>query len=274
LHNTGCYGKDSTDCDDTNASIHPGATETSGDGIDNNCNGQVDENNALSFDGVNDIVNITTLGNFGKGDFTFELQAKTSKPTNQRLLSNRSINCGSDFIGLGMSEGKFAVELYYGTYTNLIGTTTVNDGQWHHLVVTRTSGLVQIYVDGVFEGSITNTSNMNNTNAFQIGGSSGCVDYFLGNIDNVSVWKIARTQKEIEADMNAGICKNQNDLVAYYPFNQGIAGGNNSNVVTADDITSNNNDGTLINFALTGSKSNWVKGCTWFKRLCHLIPGC
>lgn len=40
-----CLGerpKDQLDCDDTDPAVHPGATETAGDGIDSNCNGEDD----------------------------------------------------------------------------------------------------------------------------------------------------------------------------------------------------------------------------------------
>lgn len=53
---------DNTDCNDSNAAIHPGATEVC-DGIDNNCNGQVDEGVLLTFyrdadgDGYGDLNN-------------------------------------------------------------------------------------------------------------------------------------------------------------------------------------------------------------------------
>jgi len=37
------YADDDTDCDDTNAEIYPGAEEICTDGIDNDCNGEIDE---------------------------------------------------------------------------------------------------------------------------------------------------------------------------------------------------------------------------------------
>src|SRR5215216_4346373 len=46
------------DCHDGNASVHPGATEVCGDGIDNNCDGTVDEGCSVTytyyFDGDHD----------------------------------------------------------------------------------------------------------------------------------------------------------------------------------------------------------------------------
>lgn len=47
-------------------------------------------------------------------------------------------------------------------------------------------------------------------------------------------------------------------LIACYGFDQGINEGNNSGITSLEDCTSNNLDGSLHNFALTGPVSNWV----------------
>lgn len=69
------YVSNDTDCDDSNASINPGADEVCGDGIDNNCNGEEDEGCSvevlgdLNGDGVLDTIDYYIfLGAFGKCD--------------------------------------------------------------------------------------------------------------------------------------------------------------------------------------------------------------
>jgi hypothetical protein len=59
--------------------------------------------------------------------------------------------------------------------------------------------------------------------------------------------------------MNTEIPAGTTGLTAYYKFNQGIADGNNTSITTLTDHAASNN-GTLINFARTGTTSNFKTG--------------
>lgn len=219
-------------------------------------------NSALNFDGTDDHVNAgNSLGNFGTSDFTAEAWIKTTgTPGDQPIISKRT-NCGCENFWniLVRSNGTIHVELYEdsgcGNGAVFTSSATVNDGNWHHVALTRAGNTYTIYVDGVSSYSAThNITNLNNTHDFKIG-MYGCsplpfADYFNGDIDEVRLWTVARTAAEITGSMNQELSGSETGLVAYYNFNQ------TSGTALPDLVGSNN--GTLTNMALSGSSSNWV----------------
>lgn len=83
---------------------------------------------------------------------------------------------------------------------------------------------------------------------------------FLGGMmDEVRIWNIALTPSQIQDNYNCALVGNETGLVALYHFNQGYDGVNNAGETTLQDATANNNDGTLMDFALNGNTSNWLK---------------
>jgi len=145
-------------------------------------------------------------------------------------------------------------------------TTALQTNKWYFLTLTVTSGgLTTIYVDGVSAASKTLAAPANlDRNTCYLGNSSYDEARGLnGSLDEVSIWSRALSAAEITGIMN-GISSptTQTGLLAYYTFNQGTAGGSNSGVTTLTDATTNAKNGTLKDFALSGTTSNWVVGYT------------
>ena len=94
---------------------------------------------------------------------------------------------------------------------------------------------------------------------FFIGKSSSVIDAgFDGQIDEVRIWNLERTVGEIQSTLHSQLMGNESGLMAYYNFNQGIDGADNSGETVLNDLTSNALNGTLNNFTLSGTSSNWV----------------
>jgi hypothetical protein len=91
-----------------------------------------------------------------------------------------------------------------------------------------------------------------------LGTRPGGAQYFPGSLDEVRVWSTARTQCEIQSNMNRQFSGPQINLVAYYDCNQGVAGANNAGLTTLNDNSGSANNGMLTNFALNGATSNWI----------------
>ena len=73
------------------------------------------------------------------------------------------------------------------------------------------------------------------------------------------MYNAALSQANIQADMVSIASAVPLNLVNYYDFDDGAAGGTNTGTNTLTDRTTTGYNGTLTNFALSGTISNWVE---------------
>ncbi len=227
--------------------------------------------NGLHFDDVNDYVQTTYPGVLGTANRTFEAWIN---PDTTSTGSNAILDYGANQVG---SRNTFLYEaassrvgfISGGTNANMFSTNNViTAGQWNHVAFVLNNGTGYFYVNGTAAGtgnlSTVNTPTGNATLTIGQRVSGGSIP-FGGIIDEVRIWNVARTQADIQRDMNKELCS-ATGLMAYYRFNQGNAGGTNTGQTTLIDQSASSNNGTLLNFALSGISSNWVTGV-------NLTPG-
>jgi glucose/arabinose dehydrogenase len=89
--------------------------------------------------------------------------------------------------------------------TTLPSAASINNGQWHHVAVTRTSssGLMTIYIDGVLNASTTGPTGIRDAPAaMRIGGILSGGGFFPGSIDEVRIYNTVLSAAEINALAN------------------------------------------------------------------------
>ncbi len=225
--------------------------------------------NALNFDGSNDYVQTGYTGISGNTARTVEAWIKTT------VNSDPSTGAAQHVIvdwGTTATGGRFTLNILWGNTlrievggSGINGKTVLNDGNWHHVAASYDPSATYkfcLYVDGVLDTSANNTTTVNTTsgNTLIIGKRVDNVNYFEGEIDEVRVWNHARTASQIADLFDKELCPNHSGLVAYFRLNQGTANANNSGKTTAVNSISSAANGSLINFGLSGSSSNWVSG--------------
>ena len=225
--------------------------------------------NALSFNqGYVDVPNSASINPYN--GWTIETWAKRANTNTQEGLIEKYMPDASTygyllrFVGNNAMAG-FVIGSYAGYFP--IGTTNILPNTWYHLAATfnRTTGVLRLYVNGVLDAQqsgLTGLPVLPSSLSLKLGARGDDAATPLSNgslMDEVRIWDVERSQAQIQATMNSELGV-QPGLVALYHFNQGVAGGNNIGLSTAIDASGNSNNGTLINFALTGPISNWVGG--------------
>jgi type II secretory pathway pseudopilin PulG len=162
----------------------------------------------MSFDGVNDYVQVPTSASLNPTTvLTMEVWIKSTgnAESDGRIISKRAGVVGYEMLLMTASG---LIEVFIGTpngYVSVDSNTKVNDGNWHHIVVTRNEADIRIYVDGVLDrtassytGSVENTSNL-----FLGRYSPTAIRFFNGSIDDVRIYNRALSASEISQIYNS-----------------------------------------------------------------------
>ncbi|MCC6574960.1 MAG: carboxypeptidase regulatory-like domain-containing protein [Planctomycetes bacterium] len=192
------------------------ATDSSGNGHNGTLtNGvaRIPGEKSLYFDGVNDYIDTGYSPIFGPGDsFTISCWAKTTTNTGSRVLFGWETTYGMAIFLEPGNTVRFRLRDDLANQTNLVTTFNFSDGQWHHYAIVRDDSASQLrgYIDGTLAGQMSDASttslNPGGARKFYIGAEDNVVSpalYFQGQLDHVRIYGTARTQPQIQADVDA-----------------------------------------------------------------------
>jgi hypothetical protein len=164
-------------------------------------------NNTFSFNGTTDNLTIPTI-NLGNGNLPWTCSAWVKTTTNASALGAGSVmsnqSGGPVYSMMGVNSGK----IVYWTYQNAawaqkLGVgTTVNDNNWHMLTwVNNSNNTMAMYVDGVLDSNVANSTSGNNNPIDMIGSSWSAK--FAGSIASVQVYNVALTAEQVALNFAA-----------------------------------------------------------------------
>jgi len=211
---------------------------------------------SVAFDGTDDYMNTTlpVLGNTHTLSAWFKTTASYGGAGSEgTLISYISTGGGGDDSVLSVITNKVGWSDFVDD--NQFGTSTVNDGNWHHAVAVVTATTQKIFVDGVLETTTSNAYSAGTSfSHFALGRRANAPQrFFNGNIDEVAIWDSALTANEVKSIYNDGkpvdlsgqpeLYSSANNLMAWWRMGDNDSG--TGSAVTDNSINSYN--GTLIN---------------------------
>jgi hypothetical protein len=224
----------------------------------------------ITLDGLDDYVRI---GNSNELPAAFSVMTwirpnGNNTANNERTILSKKSAAGNGYQVVLQTDNRVRFEWYNGSsvLSTAITNTILPNAKWHNIAYTYTTNTLSIYIDGVFEKTVTMTGNPGtSTGLFSIGGQyiskTAINNLFKGDIDELRMWNRVLTAAEIQFIMNqeilqsstgtigtiipSSITKNDinsllwNNLFAYYSMNSYIG-------THLDDDSVNINRGSLV----------------------------
>ena len=124
------------------------------------------------FDGTGDYLtgpSSATIG-IGTGDFTIECWFyATDASLDRGIWETRTDGYPNHSDGLSLCRITETTFRVFGTSQLIVSSATTITNSWHHLAVVRNSGTLEFFVNGVSQGTVSNSTNMNSSQPIAIG---------------------------------------------------------------------------------------------------------
>lgn len=224
----------------------------------------------ITLDGVDDYVRVDATNDLPTA-FTVMTWIRPNGANtsgNERTILSKKSAATNGYQIVLQNDNRVRFEFYSGSNRReAITTTAFPDAKWHNIAFTYTGSTLSIYIDGVFEKSVSTMTGpiTTSTGIFSIGGQylskTSINNLFKGDIDELRMWDRVLTPTEIQFIMNqeilqsgtgtvgtvipSTITKNDvsgllwNNLFAYYSMNSYIG-------THLDDDSKNVNRGSLV----------------------------
>lgn len=164
-------------------------------------------NNTFSFNGSTDNLTIPTIS-LGNGNLPWTASAWVRTTTNATALGAGSVmsnqSGGPVYSMMGVNSGK----IVYWTYQNSAWSQklgvgpNVNDNVWHMLTwVNNSNNTMAMYVDGVLDSNVADSTSGNNNPIDMIGSSWSA--RFAGSIGSIQVYNVALTADQVAQNFAA-----------------------------------------------------------------------
>ncbi|NOY69654.1 MAG: hypothetical protein GXP53_09240, partial [Deltaproteobacteria bacterium] len=130
-----------------------------------------------------------------------------------------------------------------GTPYSVSSVTTLDIYKWWHVAAVWDSAVpsMTLYINGISDVTGTTAAARATTGDLHMGSRfTAGADPFNGDIDEVRIWNIARTEAQIRTDMCQKLAGNETGLVAYWRFDK-------ADTTTCPDFTGNAHTGTMTN---------------------------
>ena len=200
--------------------------------------GNYEGNNAISLDGTDDYVHVGGISELGitgdGGTFKYTVEGwfmlKAGNEGERRCLwesEGYTIACEVNADSLIHYNVNSTISGSEG-YLNHVTDIKPELDTWHHIAVVvenNTSSLhieSKFYYDGnLIDGKTFDGANLNSVgNYFNLGAHRDAGRFFPGQLDEVRIWNVARTQQEIQDNMYKTLTRMEEGLVAYHRFDE------------------------------------------------------